>query len=158
MDVLSRFNLEDAVDDACRAAPEVHFHNTGLYNLGGSGAYPEPNNGLYTFTGDAADMGRFRAPTLRNVARTAPYMHDGSIATLEEVLDHYAAGGRTIVDGPFAGEGSKNPFKDPLIAGFTLSDTERADVIAFLESLTDADFLSNPAFSNPWDAPCRLCP
>jgi cytochrome c peroxidase len=50
-------------------------------------------------------MGRFRTPTLRNVALTAPYMHDGSIATLDAVLDHYREGGRTIVDGPHAGVG-----------------------------------------------------
>jgi cytochrome c peroxidase len=54
-------------------------------------------------------MGRFRVPTLRNIAVTAPYMHDGSVATLDEVLDHYAAGGRTIAEGPNAGRRPRQP-------------------------------------------------
>ena len=97
------------------------FHNTALYNLDGEGAYPETNSGLHRVTGQAADMGKFRAPTLRNIALTAPYMHDGSLATLEEVLDHYAAGGRAIGDGPLAGSGADSPLKDSLMAGFKLS-------------------------------------
>jgi cytochrome c peroxidase len=66
-------------------------------------------------------MGAFKAPTLRNIELTAPYMHDGSIETLEEVIDHYAAGGRTITDGPFAGDGSETPdyLKSGFIRGFT---------------------------------------
>jgi cytochrome c peroxidase len=95
-------------------------------------------------------MGRFRVPTLRNIAVTAPYMHDGSIATLDEVLDHYASGGRTIPSGPYAGNGSANPLKSPFMVGFTLTEQERADVLAFFESLTDRDFLSDPRFADPW--------
>jgi cytochrome c peroxidase len=87
---------------------------------------------------------------LRNVAVTAPYMHDGSIATLEEVIRHYAAGGRTIAEGPHAGVGRENPWRDSLITGFAISDAEIADLIAFLESLTDRDFLTDPAFADPW--------
>jgi cytochrome c peroxidase len=87
---------------------------------------------------------------LRNIALTAPYMHDGSIATLSEVLDHYAAGGRTIAMGPNAGVGSASPLKDPLIQGFTLSDQERADVLAFFDSLTDDTLLHDPSLSDPW--------
>jgi cytochrome c peroxidase len=95
-------------------------------------------------------MGRFRAPSLRNVAVTGPYFHDGSAKTLDEALDHYQAGGRTIASGPYAGVGAKSPRKDPLIGGFALSPTERADVVAFLESLTDETFLRDPAFSDPF--------
>jgi cytochrome c peroxidase len=95
-------------------------------------------------------MGRFKAPTLRNIAVTAPYMHDGSIATLSEVLDHYAAGGRTISDGPEAGIGSANPFKSNFVRGFRMTDDERADLIAFFESLTDSAFLANPRQADPW--------
>jgi cytochrome c peroxidase len=80
-------------------------------------------------------------------------MHDGSIATLDEVLDHYAAGGRTIPSGPFAGVGSENPNKSEFVNGFELTPGERADVIAFLESLTDTEFLENPALSDPWRTP-----
>ena len=70
-------------------------------------------------------MGRFKAPTLRNIAVTAPYMHDGSIATLEEVVEHYAAGGRTITEGPYAGVGSDSPARDAFVRGFDLDAPSR---------------------------------
>lgn len=129
---------------------ELSFHNTGLYDVDGKGAYPEPNRGLIDVTGKPEHMGRFRAPTLRNIAVTAPYFHDGSAKTLSEVLDHYAAGGRTITSGPFAGNGSKSPLKSDLLIGFTLTAQERQDLLAFLESLTDAAFLANPKFQDPF--------
>jgi cytochrome c peroxidase len=129
---------------------ELTFFNNGLYNLGGDGSYPVPNVGLYEFTGEASDMGRFRAPSLRNIAVSGPYMHDGSIETLEEVVDFYAAGGREITDGPYAGDGRDNPHKDPLVRGFTLTDGEKADLLAFLESFTDEAFLTDPALSDPF--------
>jgi len=132
--------------------PDRPYFNTGLYNIGGTGGYPRENIGLAEFSGDPADVGRFRPPTLRNVAVTAPYMHDGSIATLEGVLDHYAAGGRTIASGPRAGRGHANPNKDPRVGGFTLSLRERADVLAYLRSLTDSTFLTDPSFGSPWPA------
>jgi cytochrome c peroxidase len=77
-------------------------------------------------------------------------MHDGSIATLEEVIGHYAAGGRTIAGGPHAGAGHENPYRDSLIGGFEISDAEIAYLTAFLESLTDQDFLTDPGFADPW--------
>ena len=96
-------------------------------------------------------MGSFKAPTLRNIELTAPYMHDGSIATLDGVLiDHYGRGGRLITDGPYAGDGSTNPFKSGFIRGFTLTDQEKQDVLNFLKSLTDTDFITNPHFSDPF--------
>lgn len=131
-------------------AGEVAFHNTGLYNIDGKGGYPLPNIGIAEITGRPEDMGRFRAPSLRNVAVTAPYMHDGSIATLDAVIDHYAAGGRTIASGPNAGVGRTNPLKSSFVPGFTLTREERADLIAFLEALTDQQFLRDPRFSDPW--------
>lgn len=129
---------------------ELSFHNTGLYDVDGKGAYPEPNRGLVDVTGKPEHMGRFRAPTLRNLAVTAPYFHDGSAKTLSDVIDHYAAGGRTITSGPFAGDGSKSPLKSDLLIGFTLTAQERQDLLAFLESLTDATFLANPKFQDPF--------
>jgi cytochrome c peroxidase len=144
------FNFADAVDHAKLPEPERAFHNTGLYNVDGKGSYPASDQGLYDITHQRDDMGRFKAPTLRNVAVTAPYMHDGSIATLEEVLDHYAAGGRTIESGPNAGDGHTSPLKEKFVAGFILSPAERADVIAFLQSLTDEAFLSDPRFADPF--------
>lgn len=146
----SQFSLTDHVHWQGKSELELRFHNTGLYNIDGRGAYPEPNTGVYSQTKDPKDMGMFKAPTLRNIAVTAPYMHDGSIQTLSEVLDHYAAGGRTLREGPYAGAGSKSALKDPLVRGFEMSEQERADLLAFLESLTDEEFLTNPAFSDPW--------
>ena len=139
-----------SVDYEGKGFAEVEFFNTGLYNVDGRGGYPDPNTGIHLFTGDDLDMGRFRAPTLKNIAVTAPYMHDGSIATLEEVIDHYAAGGRTIPDGPLAGEGHLSPHRSEFIVGFELTPDERADLLAFLESLTDSTFLTDPRYADPW--------
>lgn len=132
--------------------PDVRasFFNTGLYNVVGEFSYPAPNTGIHQITRRPEDIGKFRVPTLRNVAVTAPYMHDGSIRTLAEVLDHYAAGGRTIASGPNAGVGHDNRNKAPNVHGFAITDSERRDLIAFLETLTDSAFLHNPALSNPW--------
>jgi cytochrome c peroxidase len=144
------FNFQDVVKYVGRPTVEARFHNTGLYNLGGTGGYPAGGQGIYEVTGVASDMGRFRTTTLRNIAVTAPYFHDGSAATLDDVLDHYAAGGRTIASGPHAGTGAANPYKDGLIRGFTLTPEERADVHAFFGSLTDDAFLTDPRLSDPW--------
>ena len=146
----SGFNFSDHVYYRDRKSIELVYHNTGLYNIDGLGAYPEPNTGVYGVTLDPDEMGMFKAPTLRNIALTAPYMHDGSIPTLNEVIDHYAAGGRTLVGGPHAGVGSDNPYKDSRLKGFSLSAQERADLIAFLMSLTDQAFTEDAAFSDPW--------
>ena len=143
-------NFTDSVMHEKLAFQEIAFHNTGLYNIDGKGAYPANNTGVYEITSKPTDMGRFKAPTLRNIALTAPYMHDGSIATLEEVIDHYQAGGRTIQTGEFAGIGSTNPFKSEFISGFKLSESEKQDLLEFLRSLTDEEFIKNPAFSNPY--------
>ncbi|MCF4969789.1 methanobactin export MATE transporter MbnM [Nostoc sp. CMAA1605] len=142
-------NFTDSVTHQKLAFVEIAFHNTGLYNIDGKGAYPPNNTGVHEITALPSDMGRFKAPSLRNIALTAPYMHDGSIATLEEVIDHYKVGGRTIHSGQFAGIGSQNPLKSKFISGFDLSASERQDLIAFLQSLTDEKFINNPAFSEP---------
>jgi cytochrome c peroxidase len=144
------FNLQDATRYEGKAFVELRFHNTGLYNIDGMGAYPAPNTGLHATTGKPGDMGKFRVPTLRNIAVTAPYMHDGSIATLSEVLDHYGAGGRTIAGGPHAGDGSKSPYKSSLVPGFDFTTEERSDLLEFLESLTDEEFLSDQRLGDPW--------
>jgi cytochrome c peroxidase len=144
------FNFQDSITHEGKPFAELRFHNTGLYNVGGTGAYPAPNTGIHDVTGLASDMGKFRVPTLRNIAVTGPYMHDGSIETLSEVLDHYAAGGRTIESGPYAGVGSESPLKSNLVPGFVLTEEMRADLLAFFESLTDEAFLTDPRFSDPW--------
>ncbi len=124
------------------------LHNTGLYNLT-DGAYPSSDQGLFETTGRAQDMGRFRAPTLRNIAVTGPYMHDGSIATLEDVIDHYAVGGRHIRHGQMAGDGSKSPWKSDRLHGFVLTAQEKGDLVDFLRCLTDQAFLVDPQLAPP---------
>ena len=130
------FNLSGPVVFMSAPKAVLSFNNTGLYDLDGKGAYPAGDHGLMEVTGKPADMGRFRAPTLRNIALTAPYMHDGSVSTLDGVIAHYEAGGR-------------GPLKAPQLKGFTLSSSEADDLVAFLESLTDTAFVTNPAFANP---------
>ena len=108
------FNFSDATDFEGRRGGEVQFHNTGLYNIAGAISYSQPDVGIYEYTSKPEDVGKFKVPTLRNVALTAPYMHDGSAKTLDAVLDHYSAGGRTIVGSPNAGEESSQSEQGPL--------------------------------------------
>ena len=95
------------------------------------------HNGLYSeyedlgralITSDSTDIGLFKIPSLKNIALTAPYMHDGSVASLEEVIRHYASGGKSHVN------------KDKRITGFELSDIELTELLAFLDALTDTEF------------------
>jgi len=145
------FNFTLSTTWAGAADQGMPFHNTGLYNLDGHGAYPAGGGGLYEITGLPEDMGMFRAPTLRNIALTAPFQHDGSEATLEGVIANYQRGGRLIEDGPNAGDGSHNPHKSGFVPGFEATEQDLDDLKAFLESLTDESFLSDPRFSNPFD-------
>jgi cytochrome c peroxidase len=131
------FNLSGPVTFERATPTPPLFHNTGLYDTDGHGAYPRSDRGVIEVTHRPADMGRFRAPTLRNVAVTAPYMHDGSIPTLRAAVAHYASGGVA------------SPLKSDRIKGFRLTAAQVDDLIAFLESLTDRAFLTNPAFSAP---------
>lgn len=147
------FNFTDSTTHEDTRVERVGFHNTGLYNTDINGAYPAENTGLFDMTGERRDMGRFRAPTLRNIALTPPYMHDGSIATLEEVIAHYARGGRLIADGPNAGDGRLSPFKSEFVRGFELHAGEHADLLSFLHALTDTSVVQDPALSNPFAAP-----
>ncbi|MEM7748088.1 MAG: MbnH family di-heme enzyme [Pseudomonadota bacterium] len=126
------------------AATSARFHNTGLYNLKGIGQLPGNDQGLSDITNRPEDVGRFRTPSLRNVAVTAPYMHDGSIATLAEVIEHYKEGGRA------ARTGAPSPLRSKFVTGFELTTSEKADLLAFLRSLTDREFLSDPRFSSPF--------
>jgi len=144
------FNFTDSTTHANSKVDQVGFHNNGLYNRNESGAYPDDNTGLFDMTGQVRDMGRFKAPSLRNISLTAPYMHDGSIGTLDEVIEHYARGGRLIEDGTNAGDGRLSPFKSEFIDGFEISDTERADLIEFLLSLTDESVVTDERWANPF--------
>ena len=127
------------------------YFNTGLYNVANKNKYPDEDKGLADITNKTNDDGKFKIPSLRNVALTAPYMHDGSINTLEEVIDMYMNGGRQIISGPLAGDGKNNNLKDKRINGFKLSPVEKKQLIDFLFSLTDSSVLTNPAFQNPFN-------
>jgi cytochrome c peroxidase len=99
------------------------FHNTGA---GVNGAGDFTDMGRFGQTKVAADKGEFKTPTLRNVALTGPYMHDGSLKTLNDVVDFYAGGGNS------------NPYLDKEIKPLKLSAQDRADLVKFLEDLTGA--------------------
>jgi len=144
------FNFTNATEHAGTVFDTPAFFNTGLYNIDGEGTYPQAGWGIAEFTLEADDMGKHKPPTLRNIALTGPYMHDGSIATLDEVVETYAAGGRLIEEGPNAGDGRANPYKSSFVSGFEMSEQDQADLVAFLESLTDEVFISDPKFSDPW--------
>ncbi|RDL45991.1 di-heme enzyme [Marinomonas piezotolerans] len=126
------------------ATNQPGFHNTGLYNVDGAGAYPDTDQGLYDITKNPLDMGKFRTPTLRNIALSAPYMHDGSISTLEEVIDHYAAGGRAAM------HGDPSPLRDVNIKPFSLSQHDKQALISFLNSLTDESFVNAEQHTSPF--------
>lgn len=121
--------------------PHVWYSNTGLYGPREVATDVFHNTGLHEHTLSSGDSGRFRAPTLRNIAITASYMHDGSIATLAEVIDHYSNGGR-----------AKSPNKSQFVRPFQITAGEKADLIEFLKSLTDEEFLKDPRWSDPWKA------
>jgi cytochrome c peroxidase len=144
-------NFNDNVQHSRMPFPELGFHNTGLYDVDGKGSYPKSNPGIIEITGLDADRGKFRTPTLRNIALTAPYMHDGSIQTLAGVIrNHYARAGRASAE-----HGQPNRLRSEFLQGFDVSDDEVSDLIAFLESLTDTAFISTPRHSNPWSSLMR---
>lgn len=112
------------------------FQNNGL-------AKTTSETGLYdkgrgAITGNRYDDGKFRVPTLRNVALTAPYMHDGRFKTLEEVLEHYNQGGHAGVN------------VSPNVRALHLSEQDKQDLLAFLHSLTDSTLITKEAYSNPF--------
>lgn len=129
-----------------RSNPEDNFHNTGLYYT--ETGYPNSDLGLYEVTFDAADNGKFKTPSLRNVGVSAPYMHDGSMRYLAQVIDHYARGGSVNLSGRM-GDGKLNPNKSELIKGFTITEQETNQLVAFLMSLTDETLLSDPNLAKP---------
>lgn len=99
------------------------------------------NIGYQIVTGLAGDRGKFKVPSLRNVGFTAPYMHDGRFATLEQVIDHYDHG---IVE-----SSTLNANLRVQAGGLRLSSQDKADLIAFLHTLNDSTLASNPAFAEP---------
>ncbi|MEO7450655.1 MAG: MbnH family di-heme enzyme [Chitinophagaceae bacterium] len=130
----------------------AYYQNTGLYNIDGLGSYPVHDRGLIEYTKQPVDMGRFRVASLRNLAFTAPYLHDGSAATLEEVIAIYAGGGRHTASPGDKGNGSTNPYKNPLIAGFSITPQEKKELVDFLLSLSDSSACNNNLYNNPFSA------
>jgi cytochrome c peroxidase len=127
------WNFSGAIQFEGSPVAPVAFFNTGM------STYAAPNRGLFELTRVTEDIGKFRAPSLRNVAVTAPYMHDGSLATLEEVIQHYAAGGKL-----------DHPNKSHVLQRLNLTDSDKRDLIEFLKSLTDEEMLHDSRWSNPW--------
>ena len=105
------------------------FENNGLYEN-------YEDEGRHRLTGKAEDIALFKVPSLRNIGLTAPYMHDGSLLNLEEVVTHYNRGG------------VEHPHKSELIQTLNLSREEQEDLVSFLNALTDETFINNPIFSN----------
>lgn len=117
------------------------FADHAIRNNGLDMAPADPGYG--GISGDPAQIGKFKTPTLRNIEVTGPYMHDGRFATLEEVVDFYA-------DDVQVGSPNLDNHMLPWMAGqINLSAQDRADLVAFLRALTDQEFLTNPTFSDP---------
>lgn len=135
-------NIRGANCAHCHGSPKAFkelFHDNGLELF-------VLDSGRIGFTGKEVDKGRFRVPTLRNIALTAPYMHDGRFETLEEVLNHYSDHVQNNPNlSPFIGNVSNEAGQ----IGLKLTKVEKEDIIAFLNMLTDSTFIQNPAFSNP---------
>jgi cytochrome c peroxidase len=148
------FNFSQFVPHENATAAERAFHVTGLYP-DDPAFVSAADYGLFRVTGEAGDKDRFKAPTLRNVARSAPYMHDGSLATLNDVIDFYSAGGRVLSEGSRIGDGRAHPGKSAFIKGFTLTPQEREDLLNFLSSLTDERFLTDPRYADPFQGSDR---
>jgi cytochrome c peroxidase len=134
----------------CHVPPTFNMdmsHNIGLdaeYHDRGLGALDRESNDLFTPSND----GKFKAPSLRNVALTAPYMHDGRFKSLEEVVEHYSDGvhphpNLTLV---FA----KRDGNTKATSGFGLTRYDRAALVAFLKTLTDEGLVNEPRFSDPF--------
>ncbi len=137
------FNIDPSLPDAqcghCHNAPLLatnDYFNNGLQESPDLFSFPDP--GLGAITGIAGHNGFFKPPTLRNLVFTAPYMHDGSLKTLEEVVDHYASGGKN------------SPNKSSFMFNLVLSESQKSDILAFLHTLTDSTTLTNPAYQSPF--------
>lgn len=136
------FDLNDELPDGecfhCHNAPLFttnEYLNNGLDAVQDLDGFADKGRGAVT--GLRIDNGKFRVPTLRNISFTAPYMHDGRFETLEEVIEHYNSGGHP------------SPNKDPLMVPLGLTQEQQDAVLAFLLTLNDEDFNTNPSFSNP---------
>lgn len=146
-DQFTQKNISDAMTDAQIRGMNLFFSDRTNCSTCHSGFnfsnYAFENNGLYIQYADEGkmrltlkeeDRALFKVPGLRNIEMTGPYMHDGSLQTLEQVIDHYQSGGK------------EHPHKNPILRALDLTPSEQKDLIEFLKSLTDDTFLTNPIF------------
>lgn len=124
------FMGEKAACASCHPAPL--FTDYSFQNIGLEQDYAD--HGRARVSGDSADIGKFKVPSLRNIALTAPYMHNGRFATLDEVVEHFNQGG------------VGHPNQSEVVKPLGLTNQEKEDLISFLEALTDQEFIENPAF------------
>ena len=117
---------------------DAHFSMIAPANNGLDADYKNADGGVGDITLDGRQLGLFKSPSLRNVERTAPYMHDGRFDTLEKVIDHYSK------------EVKPHPNLDPRVRRLNFTDSEKAALVAFLKTLTDHKFLTDPKFSDPF--------
>lgn len=140
---LAIFNDERGDCFHCHPVSGGLFTDHDYRNNGLDSVFDPENYGRFDVTGDTLEKGAFKTPTLRNIALTAPYMHDGRFQTLEEVLDHYSEG--------VVASASIHPTMYHQGRGLNLNMTqaEKDALIAFLNALTDTTFLNNPEFADP---------
>lgn len=127
--------------DSDPVGTKLGFSNNGLDDVQNPDDYTD--KGLGAITGKKEDNGKFRIPSLRNIAATAPYMHDGRFKTLKEVLDFYS-------EGVHAAANVDSKMGAAHKGGVQLTEDEKYFIISFLNTLTDSVFLKNPAYSNPF--------
>lgn len=147
------FNYTNTVNHTGIVSGEVSYMSNGIISDATYASLPSNKKGLYDVTLLTTDIGRFKTPSLRNIALTYPYMHDGSFScttantndtencsteALGKVIDHYMSGGQSHQN------------KDGQIRAFTLTPQEKTDLINFLKALTDEEFISNTKFSDPF--------
>lgn len=123
----------------CHPHPGGLFSNGQMENNGLDSVFTDLGYGAVT--GNPMDNGKFKVPTLRNVALTAPYMHDGRFASLEEVIEHYDSGG--------VPSATISPFMKFTQGGLQLPQSDKEALVAFLHTLTDMDFVNDPRFQDP---------
>ncbi|HQW71622.1 MAG: cytochrome C peroxidase [Saprospiraceae bacterium] len=142
--------LDMFFDKAIGVLPDAqcgHCHNDPMFSTNdffdnGISGISDPNmfidKGKGGFTKNVVDIGKFRAPSLRNIMLTAPYMHDGSLKTIEDVLEHYTVGGKP------------SGRRDPLISQIHVSQEQKDQLLAFLKTLSDPEIVKDTTFSNPF--------
>ncbi|MEK0421797.1 MAG: hypothetical protein RLZZ161_1648, partial [Bacteroidota bacterium] len=137
------FNISKSLPDAqcghCHSGALLttnQYLNNGLQSAATLDDFGDVGRGAVTK--NQFDNGKMRTPTIRNIGFTAPYMHNGSLKTIEEVVEHYSSGGHY------------SPNLDPLIQQVKLNSIQKRQLLAFLNTLNDSSFVQNPAYRSPF--------